>query len=1672
MEIHDRKLIALLCSMFFLINLSFAKPIDESPKKIPDFEVFSRGIPTSEGMNSPISILESMDNEDLGYFYELQSWDFETGDAWTPELRRGSSLPAGAYWQASSWGGYNGTNSWWCGVNAPAISYNGYDNNWLQFLETPVLDLTSAGTAMTFQFMMKAYLEGGAYHPDYDSWDACNVWYSLDGGGTWTVLPNPSLAYNSSSDYAFGQGYGYYYNNGSSMIGTPVPGWYGNVTGGNYVPVSFDVSGFINETSVKFRFGFASDASESASNYSAYIGMLVDDILIYDNVGTTFLSNNADGVAIPSDLIPIAQYEPEWELTESSANSATHSWHLANDLNVNHALRSPSFFVPSGLPTYLSYHVWCDMPDAIGTDNGNLDDYYRIMISINNGVSWYSLTDDWSTRPSPDGPSLEGWKYRNQGFNSNSKLIDLTPYAGYNVRIKFQALSDFDDDAGVGTGFYVDDVSVFQYEGFHDYVWEPTEYNWIELADDPEAQKLTVSNSGQYFSIDMVTSHSFQMLQYDEIWNQIYINANGAFYVRSSSPTSVPDDLSSTSYSSGAVAPFWANLDYSDRDEAAVYVKNVEGNLIIEWFMPHIESDPDWPLAFQAHLFPDGRIEYHYQLVPDPIGTIDPLVIGVNNRNCTKRVELTPEMGYLPSCEMAVALIPGMPSYGSLEVTVIDQDLGLPVPDLELYLEELSQYANTDANGVATFTSIPIHEHPTVEVGLSVDHYIHGNIFVDLIPDFTVQAEIQVQALLNPVRNVVVNNSFDDKIELSWDPPNSEYSIDDLGVFESDSMNSYSFEYEGVAQGMDFSIYEMNGYFDLESVEVYLINDYGYSSDITHMPPIEIQVWDMTNPSVPTSLFSTMYQPTEQLGWFTIPIGLVGLDSPKFAITVSTPEQSGDMAYNLWFDSENDYSCDLILYPDGVTEEPVVLGGMPGDPLMAANIRYCGEYELVAPNPSPTHQAAFDAGSGAGKEVRKYRTGMYMGTLSAPFDGRATFEHSTVGHSVSIIGSDAYTGDVAYYRIYRDDSLIDSTADDGTTSYLDSGVDEAIAYTYEIAPVYNSDTSQVEGVRSEQIVVSPVMHPNRPDGGEGVEIANETIDGGDLTINWDAPTTNEDGTPLTDLTGYNIYMDFDLGTLIAQASASDTTWTLNVSRGYHNVYLTAVDEVGYESDPWIFPYHWVGVADVVFDFEADDGGLSGVGFEYGAPAAGPASGYDGSANLWGTNLDGYYENETLYKLDLPSLRIGAENSWITFWQWYDFELGYDGGIVAVSTDIGQTWNILDLAQDETIYEHTYLGSSYSNPLTDFVSDVAGVISGQSSGASTATPEGWVMRGVNLGEYAGQDVLVSFIAGTDAGNNLHNGWYVDNLSFCDVTFIPSLFSLIGPLNSDTCWTLDTTLVWHSATDPDPGEVVFYDVWVDTLANMSTAQLVADSSADTAFSLTDLLDDHNYYWTVRATDSNTSGTWADQGSFTTYCPEAPETFALLAPADGADVSMSELSPVVFHWQAATDPDPGDTCLYTLELALDEQFSTPITVDAGIADSVTLESLEQNTYYWRVRATDRYGFEVLSSGTWTLSVSLSVADDRWAGMPTEYCIAGLYPNPFNPSLSVVVGLPDIADLRVTVYNVMGRKVDELANGRMQAGYQTFSFDGSRMSSGIYFVSASVPGKMNQVKKVVLMK
>jgi M6 family metalloprotease-like protein len=89
----------------------------------------------------------------------------------------------------------------------------------------------------------------------------------------------------------------------------------------------------------------------------------------------------------------------------------------------------------------------------------------------------------------------------------------------------------------------------------------------------------------------------------------------------------------------------------------------------------------------------------------------------------------------------------------------------------------------------------------------------------------------------------------------------------------------------------------------------------------------------------------------------------------------------------------------------------------------------------------------------------------------------------------------------------------------------------------------------------------------------------------------------------------------------------------------------------------------------------------------------------------------------------------------------------------------------------------------------------------------------------------------------------------------------------------------------------------------------------------------------------------------------------------------------------------------------------------------------------------------------------------------VPKEFNVSQNYPNPFNPITNIKFDLPKDIFVSVKIYDLLGREIKTLVSEFKNAGSYIVSFNGSELSSGIYFYRIQA-GKFVQVKRMVLIK
>jgi photosystem II stability/assembly factor-like uncharacterized protein len=91
----------------------------------------------------------------------------------------------------------------------------------------------------------------------------------------------------------------------------------------------------------------------------------------------------------------------------------------------------------------------------------------------------------------------------------------------------------------------------------------------------------------------------------------------------------------------------------------------------------------------------------------------------------------------------------------------------------------------------------------------------------------------------------------------------------------------------------------------------------------------------------------------------------------------------------------------------------------------------------------------------------------------------------------------------------------------------------------------------------------------------------------------------------------------------------------------------------------------------------------------------------------------------------------------------------------------------------------------------------------------------------------------------------------------------------------------------------------------------------------------------------------------------------------------------------------------------------------------------------------------------------------------VPENYSLKQNYPNPFNPVTTIEFSLPSSGIVSLKIYDIAGREYStEISGMNLNVGNYKMNFNGSNLSSGVYFYSLVVNGKVINTKKMILVK
>lgn len=135
--------------------------------------------------------------------------------------------------------------------------------------------------------------------------------------------------------------------------------------------------------------------------------------------------------------------------------------------------------------------------------------------------------------------------------------------------------------------------------------------------------------------------------------------------------------------------------------------------------------------------------------------------------------------------------------------------------------------------------------------------------------------------------------------------------------------------------------------------------------------------------------------------------------------------------------------------------------------------------------------------------------------------------------------------------------------------------------------------------------------------------------------------------------------------------------------------------------------------------------------------------------------------------------------------------------------------------------------------------------------------------------------------------------------------------------------------------------------------------------------------------------------------------------------------------------------------------------------VTEMVAIDSLSTRGRYYIIAAT--YGRSMFMrevSGDDPIGIS-----NLNTNIPSGFSLKQNYPNPFNPVTKIDFYLNESLNSRLVVFDYLGRQIKTLHDGRLSQGSHSFDFDGSELSSGIYFYSL-ISEEFKLTKSMVLLK
>ena len=295
--------------------------------------------------------------------------------------------------------------------------------------------------------------------------------------------------------------------------------------------------------------------------------------------------------------------------------------------------------------------------------------------------------------------------------------------------------------------------------------------------------------------------------------------------------------------------------------------------------------------------------------------------------------------------------------------------------------------------------------------------------------------------------------------------------------------------------------------------------------------------------------------------------------------------------------------------------------------------------------------------------------------------------------------------------------------------------------------------------------------------------------------------------------------------------------------------------------------------------------------------------------------------------------------------------------------------------------------------------------------------------------------------------------------------PSVPVLINPDSGIAINYNTPTFIWHRSTG-GTGGISYYTLQYTNDPSFISADSV--NTADTTVTSPIALSDTIYYWRVQSIDSaGNKSDWSSIWSFVidTTSPiidsitDLPDTVGFFGPFTVRTKVTDNLSikDVVLYFRINNGEWVADTMVgsgnwYEGEISEQTPADT-IIIDYYITASDFADNLSRDPQ------TGSYSFTLFLTGI-----------EEMRDIPDRFVLFAPRPNPSVGIVKIAYGLPERADIGLSIYDIQGRLVDVVYRGKRNAGYHKLKIDSRDLASGIYFIRFQTPCSTYIEKLIIL--